>query len=159
AHALSKLRRAGSAAATGLRFVRLVPLVLRQSARRPVRLRGVAAARAVEGGDVLERDEDVAVELDVGDVVDVAVGRPYSVLVLAAEQGYFDLLALVLARVVLHEGQSNRRTRPSSIAIVATAPFSIGALLRRNSDRSMPSACASRALSAAPCATTRIAPA
>ena len=50
---------------------------------------------------VLQRDEDVPVQLDVRDVVDVAVRREDAVLVLAAEQGDLDLLALVLVRVVL----------------------------------------------------------
>ena len=77
-------------------------LPLGEAPRRPVRLGGVAAARAVERGDVLERDEDVAVQLDVRDVLDVAVGREHAFLVLAAEEGDLDLLALVLVRVVLH---------------------------------------------------------
>src|SRR5437660_12213250 len=38
-----------------------VALVLREAARWPVRLGSVAAARAVERGDVLERNQDVAV--------------------------------------------------------------------------------------------------
>ena len=49
-----------------------------EPARRPVGLRRVAAARAVERGDVLQRDEDVPVQLDVRDVVDeqYAVSTP-----------------------------------------------------------------------------------
>jgi hypothetical protein len=56
----------------------------------------------VERRDVLEGDEDVPVQLDVGDLVDVAVRGQHAFLVLAAEEGDLDLLALVLARVVLH---------------------------------------------------------
>ena len=82
-----------------------LPVVLEQAARRPVFvLRRVAAARAVERRDVLERDEDVAVQLDVGDLVDVAVCGEDALLVIAAEERDLDLLALVLARVVLHRG-------------------------------------------------------
>ena len=53
----------------------LAGVVLGEAARRPVGLGRVAAARAVERRDVLERDEDVAVELDVRDVLDRAVRR------------------------------------------------------------------------------------
>jgi hypothetical protein len=73
-----------------------------QSARGPVRLRRVTAARTVEGGDVLQRNEDVAVELDVRDPFDPAVGGKRPVLILAAEELDFDLLSLVLVGVVLH---------------------------------------------------------
>ena len=78
----------------------------------------------MQGGDVLERDENVAVQLDVRDVLDVAVGREDALLVLAAEECDLDLLTLVLVRVVLHETQSIRRT-----AAVRSAgpPRSIGA--------------------------------
>src|SRR5204862_3482083 len=58
----------------------------------------------VQGGDVLERHENVAVQLDVGDVLDVAVRRQDTLLVLAPEEGDLDLLALVLVGVVLHRG-------------------------------------------------------
>src|SRR3954471_10971651 len=82
---------------------RVGPVVVEQPARRPVLVRlCVTPARAVEGGDVLERDENVPVQLDVGDLVDVAVGGEDALLVLAAEEGYLDLFALVLGRVVLH---------------------------------------------------------
>src|SRR5262249_24273243 len=80
----------------------LLPVFLLEPARRPVVVRRVAAARTVEGGDVLERDQDVTVELDVRHVLDVAVGREDAFLVLAPEQGDVHLLALVLVRVVLH---------------------------------------------------------
>ena len=53
-------------------------------------------------GDVLERDEDVPVQLDVGDFVDGAVGGQDPLVVIAAEERDLDLLALVLARVVVH---------------------------------------------------------
>ena len=42
----------------------VVALLVGQAARRPVRLRGVASARAMKRRDVLERNQDVAVELD-----------------------------------------------------------------------------------------------
>ena len=50
-----------------------------------------------------KRDQDVPVQLDVRDVVDVAVRRQHAVLVLAAEERDLDLLTLVLVGVVLHE--------------------------------------------------------
>src|SRR5512132_262003 len=46
-----------------------------QATWRPVGVRCVTAARAMERGDVLERDEDVPVELDVRHVLYVAIGR------------------------------------------------------------------------------------
>jgi hypothetical protein len=55
----------------------------------------------VERRDVLERNEDVAVELDVRNALDSAVGGQRPVLVLAPEELDLDLLALVLVRVVL----------------------------------------------------------
>jgi hypothetical protein len=61
----------------------------------------------VQRGDVLQRDQDVAVQLDVRDVLDVAVRRQDAVLVLAPEQGDLDLLALVLVRVVLDTREAN----------------------------------------------------
>jgi len=56
----------------------------------------------VKRRDVLERHEDVSVQLDMGDLVDVAVRGEHALLVLAAEEGDLDLLSLVLAGVVLH---------------------------------------------------------
>ena len=53
-----------------------------------------------------ERDQDVPVQLDVGDVVDVAVRGQHAVLVLAAEERDLDLLTLVLVGVVLHAERS-----------------------------------------------------
>jgi 3-oxoacyl-[acyl-carrier protein] reductase len=44
----------------------------------------------------------VPVQLDVGDVLDVAVRGEHALLVVAAEERDFDLLAFVLVRVVLH---------------------------------------------------------
>src|SRR5829696_3085064 len=108
---LSRLR----AIATRPRIaLRLVAVFLRESSRRPVRLRRVAAAGAVERSDVLERHENVPVELDVGDVVDVAVRGEDAVLILAAEERDLDLLALVLVRVVLHERCSTYPMPPRS---------------------------------------------
>src|SRR6188768_3587597 len=72
-------RRATSAtafrrfSATARASLRVSGVVLDEAAGRPVRLGGVAAARAVERGDVLERDEDVTVQLDVRDVLEGAV--------------------------------------------------------------------------------------
>src|SRR3954465_5163919 len=91
------LRRTSSTAP-----LRLVAVGLVEPARRPVRLGRVAAARAVERRDVLERDEDVPVQLDVGNLVHVAVRSEHALLVLAAEESDLDLLTLVLACVVLH---------------------------------------------------------
>src|SRR5512132_1195790 len=93
-----------------------VALVLGEAARGPVRFRRVAAARAVQRGDVLERDQDVAVELDVRDFVDGAVGGQDAIVVVAAEHGHLDLLALVLARVVLHGSEPSRAPLSSTRA-------------------------------------------
>src|SRR5438094_10328929 len=82
----------------------LVAVFLFEPSRRPVVVRRVAAARAMEGRDVLQGNEDVAVQLDVSDVLHVAVGRQDALLVLATEEGNLHLLALVLVRVVLHLG-------------------------------------------------------
>src|SRR5688572_30355 len=101
-HALARFLAAGRKP-TGLR----VALVFRQAARRPVWLGRVAPARAVERGDVLERNQDVAVELDVRDLVDGAVGGQDAFVVVAAEHDDLDLLALVFARVVLHDSERN----------------------------------------------------
>src|SRR5918992_2095135 len=99
------LRRLNAAGPRGTRS-RFSGVVLGEAARRPVGLGRVAAARAVQRCDVLQRDEDVAVELDVGDVLDRAVRRQRALLILAAEECDLDLLALVLVRVVLHEAVS-----------------------------------------------------
>src|SRR5438128_5619061 len=98
--ALTTLSIAGMPPRTGLAVV--VALVLCEAARRPVRLRGVAAARAVERGDVLERDEDVPVQLDVRHLVDRAVGGQDTLVVVTAEERDLVLFTLLLARVVVH---------------------------------------------------------
>ena len=56
-----------------------------------------SAGRRCSGGD-----EDVAVQLEVRDAGDGAVGGERPLLVLAAEELDLDLLARVLVRVVLH---------------------------------------------------------
>jgi hypothetical protein len=61
----------------------------------------------MERSDVLEGDEDVPVELDVRHVLERAIGREDSFLVLAAEQRDLDLLPLVLVRVVLQGGEAS----------------------------------------------------
>src|SRR5947207_1378094 len=52
----------------------------------PVGLRRIAAAGAVERGDVLKRDQDMAVQLDVRHVLDHAVRRQRPLLVIPAEE-------------------------------------------------------------------------
>src|SRR5205807_2688559 len=59
------------------------------------------------------------------DVLDEAVGGQHAVLIVAAEEGDLDLLALVLVRVVLQAAQSSVRRTPPSTAIRATWQFSI----------------------------------
>src|SRR5581483_8902921 len=112
----------------GVRTAAARAVVVEEAAGRPV-LVGlrVAAARAVERGDVLERNEDVAVQLDVGDFVDVAVRREHAFLILASEERDLDLLTFVLACVVLHRsgGQSIGLKVPSSWARPQTAQLSI----------------------------------
>jgi hypothetical protein len=71
----------------------------------------------VERGDVLQRHEDVAVQLDVSDVLDVAVSGEDTLLVLASEEGDLDLLALVFVRVVL---DARSVANPLSSVAVAT---------------------------------------
>ena len=77
-------------------------VVVDEPAGRPVVVAGIAATGAVQAGDVLQRDEDVPVQLDVRHVLDVAVCGEDAVLVFAAEQGELDGLALVLRGVILH---------------------------------------------------------
>ena len=48
------------------------------------------------------------VQLDVGHVLEGAVGREDSLLVLAAEESHLDLLPLVLVRVVLQGSEGSR---------------------------------------------------
>src|SRR6185312_11164956 len=84
---------------------------LLEPARRPVRLGRVAAARAVEARHVLERHEDVPVQLDVRDVLDRAVRGERALLVLPPEERQLDLLTLVLVGVVLHGGERSQVRR------------------------------------------------
>src|SRR5262249_2615827 len=107
----------------------VVALVLGEPTRRPIRLRRIAAARTVEGGNVLQRDQDVAVQLDLGAVVDGAVRGEPAVLVNAGHPWHFALLALVLARVVLHvsERSRSRLTKRASLSYVP-----LGAVLVRS---------------------------
>ena len=102
--AFAMLRAAISAAPYSPSVLAFAPaVVVQKPARGPVVVLGrVAPAGAVQRGDVLERHEDVAVQLDVGDLVDVAVRGQDALLVLAAEECDLDLLALVLPGVVLH---------------------------------------------------------
>ena len=51
------------------------------------------------------------VELDVRDVLERAVCGEDTFLVLPAEEGDLDLLALILVRVVLHRAESSRSLR------------------------------------------------
>ena len=53
----------------------------------------------------------MSVELDVRDVLERAVCGEDAFLVLAAEEGDLDLLALILVRVVLHRAESSRSLR------------------------------------------------
>jgi hypothetical protein len=73
--------------------------------------------------DVLEGNEDVAVQLDVGNVLHVAIGRQAALLIFASEERDLDLLPFVLARVVLHgaEGSDSRSSKPSSAPDICTA--------------------------------------
>ena len=63
-HALKRLR-ADATRMSAERSSRRVAVVLAEATRRPVRLRRIAPARAVERRDVLQRNEDVPVQLDV----------------------------------------------------------------------------------------------
>ena len=94
-----------------------VAVVIGERAGRPVGLGRVAAARAMQRSDVLQRDQDVTVQLDVRDVLDVAIRGQHAVLVLAAEEGDLDLLALVFVRVVLDAAH------PSLSCITRRVPF------------------------------------
>src|SRR4026209_23724 len=68
-HALSRLSATAPRGA-GKGALGLSAVFRGEAAWRPVRLGRVAPARAVEGRDVLEGDQDVPVELDMGDVLD-----------------------------------------------------------------------------------------
>ncbi len=79
----------------------------------------------MERGDVLERNQDVPVQLDVCDILEVTVRSEHAVLILAAEERDLDLLALVLVRVVLHASgrvyPATWASRPSTIASSVTS--------------------------------------
>ena len=68
----------------------------------------------------------MAVQLDVGDVLDVAVRGEDAVLVLAAEERDLDLLALVLVRVVL---DAPERSRSGLVKRVVNALFAVKRVL------------------------------
>jgi len=93
----------------------------------------------MQRGDVLERNQDVPVQLEVGDVVEEAVGGEHAVLVVAAEERDLDLLALVLAGVVL-DGPEPSRIPFFCIAaairsLAATAGSSFGEAAYRTTTR------------------------
>ncbi len=107
--------------------------------RRRLRRGRAAASRArarrsgdeqCKRGDVLQRDQDVAVQLDVRDVLEVAVRGEDAVLILAAEQGDLDLLALVLVGVVLHRPAWNLSDRGRE-TVVAEVQLDDAAVLDR----------------------------
>src|SRR5712691_11591153 len=104
AQALRTFRTARSAPPAAALCAVFAVLVVTKAARRPIVVRRIATARAVERRDVLKGHEDVTVQLDVGDVLDVAVRSEHAFLVLAAEERDLDLLPLVLVRIVLHAG-------------------------------------------------------
>jgi hypothetical protein len=56
----------------------------------------------------VKRNENVSVQLDVGDVLDVAIGRQDTFLILAPEQRDLHLLALVFVGVVLDTPEPSR---------------------------------------------------
>ncbi len=85
----------------------------RRPCGRPVAIRRIAAARAMQRGDVLQGHEDVPVQLHVRDVLEQAVRSQDAVLILAAEQRELDVLALVLLAVVLHGAPSGCRPAPA----------------------------------------------
>ena len=78
----------------------------------------------MEARHVLERDEDVPVQLDVRNVLDRAVCGERALLKLAAEERELDLLTLVLVGVVLHGGQRSRSRVARTVAGAASTPDS-----------------------------------
>jgi hypothetical protein len=76
----------------------------------------------MERSNVLQRNQDVSVQLDVGDVLDEAVGGQHAVLVIAAEEGDFDLLTLVLVGVILDGSE------PSEFGSTIDATPAVGAV-------------------------------
>src|SRR6185437_9304408 len=119
AHAFRTLRKTR-------RRLALIAVLLLEPARRPIVFRSVAAARAVERGDVLQRHEDVAVQLDVSDILDVAVRGQHALLVFPTEKGDLDLLAFVLVRVVL---DARERSRSGLVKRVVNVLFAVKRVL------------------------------
>src|SRR5437867_5303890 len=122
-HAFARLSAAAPRGGAGPLF--LADVALGEAARRPVRLRGVAPTRAMQGCDVLKRDQDVPVELDVGDVLDRAVRSEHSFLIIPAEQGDVDLLALVLVRIVLHRAEPSQSGLAKRLSASPTSPNAV----------------------------------
>ena len=81
----------------------------------------VASARAMERGDVLERNQDVAVELDVRHVVDRAVRGEHAVLVVAAEKRSRLARPCTSAYPPPSLSVERRLSRPESAAGIAAA--------------------------------------
>src|SRR5262245_22209097 len=79
-------RTPGSSAVVVLVVRSIVAVELLEASWRPVGLRRVASARAMEACDVLQRNEDVPVQLDVRHVLDRAVRGEDAFLIFAAEQ-------------------------------------------------------------------------
>jgi hypothetical protein len=71
----------------------------------------------VEGSDVLEGDEDVAVQLDVRDAFDAAIRGQRAVLIFAAEELDFDLFPFVFVRVVLHRWERSGTTFTTRLTV------------------------------------------
>jgi hypothetical protein len=82
----------------------------------------------VKRGDVLQRYEDVAVQLDVRDILDVAVRSEHTLLVFTPEKGDLDLLAFVLVRVVL---DARERSRSGLVKRVVGVLFAVKRVPRR----------------------------
>jgi hypothetical protein len=79
----------------------------------------------VQRGDVLERHQDVPVQLDVGDVLDRTVGGQDTLLVLPAEERHLDLLALVLVRVVVHGSERSQTRIDKRFVFAVVALFAV----------------------------------
>jgi hypothetical protein len=89
----------------------------------------------VERGDVLQRHEDVAVQLDVRDILDVAVRGQNALLVFPTEKRDLDLLAFVLVGVVL---DARERSRSGLVKRVVNVLFAVKKVLRRGPCRLAP---------------------
>ena len=98
----------------------------------------------------------MAVQLDVRDVLEVAVGGQDAVLVLAAEQGDLDLLALVLVGVVLHRACRDLSDGRGQ-TIVAEVQLDHAAV-RDRMDAARRSPASRRARIVPPCVTSRMPP-